>query len=287
MKKVLFLSLVIMLGMNLKPKPAYRIFTGEKGKAIDFEKMMAGLKDADVVFFGENHNDPICHWLELQVLKELGEVTGKDVVVGAEMFESDNQLILDEYLNGTIKEDQLVKEAKTWKNYKTDYAPLVNYAKEHNIPFIATNIPRRYASLVNRKGLDSLDELSTEAKQYIAPLPIEVDHELPTYKEIADMMKGHGAGGQSIVDAQAVKDATMAWFISENLPEGKVMYHINGSFHSKKKEGIIHYLKQYRPGLNIKTIHVVEQDDLDKLDEENLQLADYVIVVPSDMTKTY
>ncbi len=283
--------LILLPGIGFSPKPAYRIFTGDKGKAIDFDKMMNGFKNADVVFFGENHNDPISHWLELQVLKGLGQITGKEVVVGAEMFESDNQLILNEYLDGTIKEDQLIKEAKTWKNYKTDYSPLLKYAKKNNLSFIATNVPRRYASLVNHRGLDSLDDLSAEAKKYIAPLPIEVDHELPTYKEMADMMKEHAnkdeEGTERIVEAQALKDATMAYFIAQNLPQGKVMYHVNGSFHSKKKEGIIYYLKQYRPALNIMTISIVEQDELDELEEENKSLADYVIAVPSDMTKTY
>ncbi len=285
---LLFILLFFFFGA-FKPKPAYRIFTSGKSKSISFDKMMKGLNDADVVFFGEIHNNSICHWLQLQVLKSLDSNTGKGVILGAEMFEADDQLILDEYMNGTIREDHFKKEAKIWDNYKTDYAPLVNYAKEHNLQFIATNIPRRYASLVARKGIQALSSLADEAKKYMALLPIEVDYNLSSYKEISIMMGGHGEHGinKNMIDAQAIKDATMANFISKNLSEEIVFYHINGSFHSKNKEGIIYYLKNSNPELTIYSICMVEQDDIHDLEEENQSLADYIIAIPSDMTKTF
>lgn len=291
MKYSLFFIFAVAFLVGFKQKPAYQIFTGEKAKSVDFDKMMKGLKDADVVFFGESHNSSICHWLQLQVVKGLPETTGKDLILGAEMFEADNQLILDEYLAGWIKEDHLRKEAKVWDNYKTDYAPIMDFAKENKYPFIATNVPRRYANIVSRKGLEGLDKLNDEAKKYIAPLPIDIDYELSSYKEIAKMMAGHMGGskngGNKMVSAQATKDATMAHFISENYESGKVFYHLNGSFHSKNKEGIISFLKRSNPDLNIITITVVDQENIEELEEENLELADFVIAIPADMTKTY
>lgn len=292
MKYYLFFTLFLSLSLAFKPKPAYQIFSGEKSKTMDFDKMMKDLKGADVLFFGENHNNSIGHWLELQVLKSLGETAGEALVIGAEMFESDDQLVLNEYLGGIIKEEHLTNEAKIWDNYSTDYAPLVNYAKENNLSFIATNVPRRYANLVARNGLEALTKLDEEAKKYIAPLPIEVDYELASYKEMSKMMAGHMGHGssmrtQKMIDAQAIKDATMAYFISKNLPEGKMMYHINGSFHSKNKEGIAFFLQKSRPELKIATIMLVDQEDISKLEEDNKGLADYIIAIPSDMTKTY
>lgn len=290
MKYTLIFLVFLVAFTSFKPRPSYQIFTGDKAKAIDFDKMMKGLKDADIVFFGETHNNSICHWLQLQVLKELGEVTEKDIVIGAEMFEADAQLVLNEYLEGIIKEDHLKKEGKVWDNYKTDYAPIVNYAKDNEIPFIATNVPRRYANVVARKGLASLENLDDQAKSYIAPLPIAIDYELSTYKEIEDMMGGHMGGhgsSKNMVDAQAVKDATMAHFIAANWSEGKVFYHLNGSFHSKNHEGIVAFLQKLNADLKIITIHVADQDTIDSLDEENTGLADITIAVPSDMTKTY
>jgi uncharacterized iron-regulated protein len=286
MRNNLLIILILFAFVAFKPKPAYQIFSGDKERQIDFDSMMKGLKGADVVFFGEDHNNSMCHWLELQVLKSLAETTGKDIIVGAEMFESDDQLILNEYLNGLIKEEHFIKEAKVWDNYNTDYAPMFEFAKEHNYPFIATNVPRRYANLVARNGLEALNQLDKEAKKYIPPLPIEVDYNIPSYKEMNEMMAGHMGAG-FMVDAQAIKDATMAYFIEENLKKKGVFYHLNGSYHSKNKEGIVHYLHKSKPKLNIITIMVVDQDDIDELEDDNKGMADFIIAIPSDMTKTY
>jgi len=291
MKYALVILFVLTILSSFKPKPAYQIFSGEKAKRIDFDKMMKGLKDADVVFFGEIHNNSICHWLQLQVLKNLKESTDKNVIIGAEIFEADNQLILNEYLSGLIKEDHLKADAKIWDNYSTDYAPIVNFAKEKQFKVIATSVPRRYANIVARNGFEGLDQLDDEAKKYIAPLPFEIDYELAGYKEIASMMSGHMGrskyGGKKMVDAQAVKDATMAHFILENWSTGHVFYHLNGSFHSKNKEGIVYFLKTQKSELNIVTITVVDQNNIDELEEENVGLADFVIAIPSDMIKTF
>jgi len=92
------------------------------------------------------------------------------ITMGAEMFESYNQVILDEYLLGIKDKKSFEEEARLWKNYKTDIAPLVEFAKENKIHFVATNIPRRYASMVFRGGFEALDTLSTETKALIVPL---------------------------------------------------------------------------------------------------------------------
>lgn len=290
MRKIIFTLFLMAAFSSFKPRPAYQIFTGDKGKSIDFDKMMKGLRDADIVFFGENHSNSIGHWLQLQVLKELASATGKGVVVGAEMFETDVQLVLNEYLSGLIKQEHLEKDGKVWSNYKTDYAPIVEYAKENQMPFIATNVPRRYANIVARKGLEALEELDDEGKKHIAPLPVEIDYNSPGYKEIADMMAGHMGGhgsGKNMVDAQAIKDATMAYFILKNRSDGQVFYHLNGAFHTKNNEGIIYFLKKSNPHLNVITITMADQENIESLNEENLGLADFIIAIPNDMTKTY
>ena len=290
MRKLLFALFLLAAFSSFKSRPAYQIFTGDKGKTVDFDKMMKGLRDADVVFFGENHNNSMGHWLQLQVLKELAAATGKQVMIGAEMFEADAQLVLNEYLGGLIKSEHLVKEGKVWDNYQTDYAPIVEFAKVHQLPVIATNIPRRYANMVARMGLDALNELNEQGRQYIAPLPVDIDYDLPGYKEIADMMAGHmggHGGGKNMVAAQAIKDATMAYFISKNWSDGQVFYHLNGAFHTKNKEGIIYFLKKFNPDLNVITITMADQEKIDTLDEENIGLADFIIAIPNDMTRTY
>ena len=287
-KSILLITIVAFLGSAMKSdKPAYQFFS-QNGKHAEYKDVLKTALDSDIVFFGELHDSPICHWLELELTKDLYAEKGDKLVMGAEMFETDNQLLLDEYLSGNIKEKNFEDEVKLWKNYKTDYKPLVKFALDNKIPFVATNIPRRYASLVNKKGLEGLDSLTNEAKAYLPPLPIAFDPELKGYKEMMEMMKDAGGhDSENIAKAQAVKDATMAYFILKNWNAGKVFIHYNGSYHSDNFEGIVWYIRQAKPGLRIMTISAVEQDSIDTLDTDNQNLADYILCLPGSMSKSY
>lgn len=286
MKKIKYLLAAIALLLFIQADmPAYKLFNKE-GKAAKFKELVEDASKADVVFFGELHNNSICHWLQIELTKALKETQGKSLVLGAEMFESDQQIILNEYLEGMISSNNFEDGTHLWKNYSTDYKPLLDFAKDNKFPFIATNVPRRYASFVARNGLDSLDVvLGKHTKRFIAPLPIPFDAELPGYKSMT-----HGGGMPGIPylpQAQALKDATMAYFISQNLQKKTVFLHFNGAYHSQNYEGIIWYLKKYEPKIKILTINTVVQDTIDMVKEENLNTADYIIVVDEDVTNTY
>lgn len=100
-------------------------------------------------------------------------------------------------------------------------------------------------------------------------------------------MGPHAASGSAanMAKSQASKDATMAYFLLK-YKQGKV-YHVNGSYHSQNGEGIIWYLRKYKPGVSVATVQVIEQDQLESLDNANKNLADFIICIPKDMTKTY
>ncbi|HPD66154.1 MAG TPA: ChaN family lipoprotein [Bacteroidia bacterium] len=279
---LLSLSFLLFFAGSISP---YQIFTSD-GQKTDFEQIVNQAKDCDVVFFGELHNSAIAHWLQYELTKSLFELKGNQLVLGAEMFEADQQLLMNEYLGNIISESSFEKEARLWPNYQTDYKPLVLFAKEKNLPFIATNIPRRYASVVAKYGLDTLDNLlDKEAKKYIARLPIAFDPELPGYKNMVH--QGGGPGMKYIAQAQAIKDATMAYFIEKNLKKNSIFLHFNGAYHTNNYEGIIWYLKKLKPGLKILTITTEEQENIEQLEQDKLKLADFIIVVKESMTKTH
>ncbi len=282
---ILFAGLLFLSFSN--DKPAYRIYDS-RGKEISYAKMLKALRDADIVLFGETHDNPIAHWLQRELTGDLYSVRGDSLVLGAEMFETDNQLIIDEYLGGVITEAKFEEGARLWNNYRTDYKPLIQFALEHNLTFVATNIPRRYANLVHREGFEVLEKLSPEAKQLLPPLPVKYDPELPGYKKMLEM--GHIGGAEvneNLPKAQAIKDATMGHFILQNWSEGKLFLHFNGSGHSDNYEGIMWYLQQERPDLKIMTITTILQAGTDELLEESAGRADFSIVVPETMTRTY
>lgn len=282
-KKILFLlSFIIATSIFAQQKKAYQIFKSN-GHKITYKKMLKQLAKADVVFFGEEHNNPIAHWLEFELTKDLAE--NRQLILGAEMFETDNQQALSDYVSGKIVEDTLKVKARFWKNYKTDYKPLVEFAKEHNLKFIATNVPRTYASLVYHKGFEGLDTLPEVEKQWFPKMPIKYDANLPGYVKMLSMMAGHG--GENLPKSQALKDATMANAIAKNYENGKLFFHFNGSYHSNNFEGILWYLKQQLPQIKTLTISLAEQKLVDKVDPGNINKANFIIVVPETMTKTY
>lgn len=265
---------------------AYAVFTSE-GRSVKWEKVIKKVSDSDVILFGELHNDPIAHWLQLRLVKDLPGVLEGELIVGAEMFERDNQLILDEYLNGLIDEKRFESAARLWPNYKTDYKPALSFARDSGIRYIATNIPRRYANMVSKGGFEALDRLDEEAKSYIAPMPVHYDPDQPAYRNMLKMSMGHGKMNENFPKAQAIKDATMAHFILETLSDNSHFLHFNGAYHSDNHQGIAWYLKYYEPELSVKTISTVLQQDTGFLEEDNYGKADFIIVVPEDMTRTY
>ena len=279
---LLILLLFPCLALLAQDKPAYTLFDS-RGKKVSYDKMINRLKENDIVLFGEFHNNPIVHWLQLEVTRDLQSL--RPLVLGAEMFEQDNQEALNRYLDGSLSAKGLDTSARLWPNYKTDYAPLVNFARANRIPFAATNIPRRFASLVARGGFEALDTLSELQKTWMAPLPPAYDSTLPGYKNMMTMMAGHAS--PNLPKAQAIKDATMAWFILKNYKPGSLFLHFNGAYHSQNYEGILWYLRQQQPGLKYATIHTVMQKDLKKLLDEHKGSADFIICVDEDMTTTY
>ena len=130
-KIVLILILVLTTAVSFsQEKPAYVIYTA-KGTKVNFGKMLKELSTTDVILFGELHNNPIAHWLQLELSKAIAK--DKSVILGAEMLESDNQNVLNNYLNNKITLKEFKTQARLWPNYDTDYSPLVEFAKENKL----------------------------------------------------------------------------------------------------------------------------------------------------------
>ena len=283
MKKYFFLFFFLTLSFFSfsQEKKAFVLFD-KKGKITTYKRLLKASAKADIVLFGEYHNNPIAHWLQLELIKDLEPK--RSLILGAEMFERDNQKELNSYLQGAINQKALDSLARLWNNYKTDYKPLVDFALNKKIPFIATNIPRKYASLVYKKGLQVLDTLPINEKQWIVSLPMKYDGTLSQYQKMRKMMAHMG---ENLPIAQAIKDATMAETILRDRREGSLFVHFNGSYHSDFYQGIYWYLQQENPHLQILTITTLTQSDLKKLNKEAYGQADFILVVDEDMTTTF
>jgi uncharacterized iron-regulated protein len=270
-------------------KPAYVIYTAN-GKKTTFEKLVESTENKELVLFGEFHDNPISHWLQLELTKEMYAEVGSNLQLGFEMFEQDQQELLSQYLLGNLTAKQFKDTMRLWPNYETDYAPIIDFAKTNKLFCVASNVQRKYASLLFKKGRKALDTLSLTIKSQMAPIDFIVDTTLSQYKEVYTMGGHMGVNmGMNMVESQAFKDATMAQFIMANpgRKEGSVHLHFNGAFHSDFHQGILWYVQQKQVNIRVVTISTVTQEDVRKLDKEHLGRADFIICVPESMTRTH
>jgi len=254
------------------------------GKKASYKQMKQLAFKNQIVFFGEFHDNPISHWLEFELMVDLFEKHESNLVLSFEMFERDQQTVLTNYLEGKLTDSQFKDSCRLWPNYETDYKPLIDFAKDKQLKVIAANIQRKYASLLFKKGRNALYSLSPIVKSQMVAINFPLDTTLSQYQEI-QKMGGHM--GLNMVEAQAIKDATMAKFILEAMKKETFILHFNGAFHSDFKQGILWYIWKEKPDTKIMTISTVTQENIYKFEKEHLGKADFIICVPESMTRTH
>ena len=266
-----------------------RVYRSGKKRFEDFESMLADVARADVVFLGEQHDDPGTHRLERAALEGIARRRGK-VVLALEMFERDAQPTLDGYLAGKVTEADFLKAARPWPKYTTDYRPMVELARAKGWPVVAGNVPRRLASLIGRKGLIGVDSLPAADRALIAgQLTCPRDKYYERFKAEMGDMSGHGAKitpeeAAAMIgrfyDAQCVKDETMAEAIvaARAKSPDAVIVHVNGSFHSDYRMGTAQRTKSRLVGARIVVINFMPVEDLDAANGKKIRkVGDYVV----------
>lgn len=241
----------------------------ESGKKVKLEEVIERARYYDIIIFGEKHDSEDCHHAELKLLKALSKAY--PIIFSLEMFERDVQKYLDDYLNGKITEEDFLRKSRPWGNYSTDYRPLIEYCKSQGIYVVAANVPRYIASKVAKEGIDILESLSDEEKNFVANR-IFYDNEEYRKRFYETMEKIHMPGfseemKENYYKAQCLKDATMAESILEAFQthQGYKVFHINGSFHSDYKLGVVFQLKRLNPSLRILVIAPLERGEEGKV----------------------
>lgn len=274
--KIIFFFIVSILATQVYSQDSSNYIIYAKERTISFEKMAKQLAKNEVVLFGELHDDSIAHVLELELSSYFYNQFPNSFALGAEMFETHQSSYLQKYL-ATGNLNALTDSTKLWSNFASDYFPTLQFAQVNQIPYYATNIPRKYASLVFKKGINALDSLTEKERALICPLPFPFDSTLSQYKECIQMGIDMHASGMNFALAQAIKDATMAWNITNALRTNEKLLHFNGSFHSNYYQGIYWYIKQYRPKTKIATIAIIKKSEFNH--KRDCYIADFVIIV--------
>jgi uncharacterized iron-regulated protein len=276
-----------------QPVAAIRVYDTKAKQFVSFPEFAKVVATKDLVFFGEQHDDPATHAAEHAVLAAIGE-RREHVVLSLEMFERDVQPLVDQYLAGRISEANFLAGSRPWDRYVTDYRPMIELSRVHGWTVVAANVPRRLATGVSRVGLKMLDTLNAADKKFVAR-----EHRCPKdayYEKFAETMKGHGAGGgpptasdaammASMTDkfyqAQCVKDEAMGEAIADawkQAPKGAVVFQVDGAFHSDFGLGTAERARRRAPEASSVVITAVPVADLAKAQAgEDAKKADYLI----------
>ena len=242
--------------------PGGVILSGDE--VVTAEEMIDTLREVDIVFVGEKHDDFLAHNWELYIWQALGS---EDRALALEMFETDVQTVLDEYLADEMTEEEFLADSRPWGNYSTDYAPMIEFARENGYRVIAANVPRTYAAMVARGGFAAvLEEPGFEEISVDSSSTIYREMFLATMEAIGNQMQGMPIPPEARYRAQLLKDAVMA----RSILNEKVVF-VCGSFHSDFHSGIPDQLSTD----SYLTVTVLGEGE-----EYSPELADFVITRP-------
>ncbi|MCX6188323.1 MAG: ChaN family lipoprotein [Bacteroidetes bacterium] len=280
----------------------YKIFSVRLDKEVTLQEIIDDMNSHDVLFFGEEHNDSVGHYLENKILEMLFMKFNSNLTLSMEMFERDVQPVMNEYLKGFIREKNFNKDTRIWSNYR-DYKPLVEFSKLHQLDVICANSPARYTNLAGRKGQQALMELPKESKKFFAPLPY--DTATGKYFEKLEALSGHGPastdtsktktpsmsmGSFNLILAQSLWDATMAYSIADyqKKNKSKKIMQVNGRFHSDEGFAVVTQLKKYNSKLKPLVISTGSEDSFPNINwNEYKKLGDYIIITDPNVPRTY
>ncbi|HHS12444.1 MAG TPA: hypothetical protein ENN03_01605 [bacterium] len=262
------------------------IYRGDAPVQIGFSDLVEDLAGADAVFVGEIHTDSLTHVLQRLLLEALYE-KGVRPAVAMEMFERDVQTVLDAYLAGEVTEGDFLKRSRPWRNYQTDYRPLVEFAREKGLPVLAMNVPGRYARRIAMQGESFMKSVPDSEKVWLADRlkPLEDEYKV----RFMELMKNRPPSPMSHLDpekmylAQVLRDDTMAETLFRFIQDhsGTPVFSCQGDFHSAYGLGIVKKLRLLEPSLDCRVISAVPVENPDSVRwEDHEGRGDYLIFVP-------
>ncbi|MDC0835482.1 ChaN family lipoprotein [Geitlerinema sp. CS-897] len=251
------------------------------GEVVSRDGFDRRLHQADVIYLGEIHDRREHHQAQLEILQTL-YAENPDLAIGMEMFQRPYQTAIDRYLAGEIDETEFLERTEyetRWGFPWEFYAPILRFAKTHQIPVLALNAPSEALRQVAAGGFENI---AAEYRDFVPPLDeMRTDNEFyrQRLKEIYDRYhegQGSSEAFEYFFQAQVLWDETMAdrvaAFVAEN-PQTTVVV-LAGQGHIAYGDGIPQRVDRRIPGLE--TVLVVFDPDSDLPSTPERSLADYV-----------
>jgi uncharacterized iron-regulated protein len=199
----------------------------DRQAVVDQQAVLTDLAKAKVVYLGETHDAVADHQGQLQIIRVLFQQNkhqqDKPMAIALEMFQRPHQPLLDQYLAGKITESELQKRSEydqRWGFPWEYYAPILRFAKAHQLPLIALNVPTEITRKVAKDGLESL----TAADRQWIPPESEIRTDNAAYRQMIQAIYEEIHQGRSVSSsfdrfflAQVLWDETMAQVVTDFL----------------------------------------------------------------------
>lgn len=239
MRKTLITAIILVIAASLflvrEIWGSDRVLRVNDGKVITFARMMEEVKEADLLFIGENHDDMDHHRYQLKAMKMLDEME-RPLAIGLEMFPVGVQPQLDAWVAGSLNRRRFIRlYYENWQMPWPLYRDIFLYARSSRIPMVALNVPREITAQVARQGFASLS--AEQRGKLPAGITCNVDKNYMSF--ISQAYAYHGKDDRSFTyfcEAQMVWDKAMAQHLDDYLKKnrGRTVVVIAGGGHAMK-----------------------------------------------------
>ncbi|MFV9615612.1 MAG: ChaN family lipoprotein [Gammaproteobacteria bacterium] len=235
---------------------------------------MEQINAARVILVGETHTRWDHHLVQLEILKLLYQKSAK-LAIGVEWFQQPYQKHLDAYVAGEISEQEMLHLTGYFERWRFDYRlyrPILQYAREHNIPVIALNASRELSNALRQSGFDDLPaELKKQLPQSYDWSDKEYEKRL---RSVYDLHPEYMGGFEVFLRGQLTWDESMAEsavdYLDDN-PESRLLI-LAGSGHIAYGSGIPNRIKRRT---DVKQFSILVSEDYLPISEN---IADYLVL---------
>ena len=272
------------------PPRTLPIIDGRSAKPASFINVVNRLAEAEVIVVGEEHDDLLAHRFQVELVRGLHQRC-PHLVLALEMVERDQQTPLDDYLEGVIDDRTFVEAVRSESRGQALFIkhclPLIQLAKQLDIPVVAANAPRPLVRAARIEGYEHLEAMPQETRR-LFDIPDQLD-DGPYRRRIEQLMWDAGSiinrdKIDAFMRAQELWDQTMACSVLQALDAGgDPVVLVVGRFHGDFGGGTINRILEERPEVDLRYVVTIGGPP-GRLRLEDADRADHVVYTgkPSD-----
>ena len=213
------------------------LLSGKTGTPVSYAEMLKDLEDAQVIYIGENHTDPVHHRIQLQVIQDLTAL--HQTAVGMEMIDHTYQPVLDKWSQGDLSEQDFLEKIHWYANWRYDfglYRGIFETIRDKHIPLFGLNLPFHIPPKIAVGGIDNL--LPEDAGHLPQTLTLTDPDHRAYIENIFNIHKLKGRENfEYFYAAQCAWEDSMAEAIARHLNQRKMII-LAGNGHIVRKFGI-------------------------------------------------